>query len=223
MKINIAIDGPSAAGKSTIANMLAEKLDYIHLDTGAMYRCVGLYAYQNNIGYKDYRRLYHALKKIDVQFDSWGNVYLNGNDVTKEIRKDYVSLAASDVSTIKCVRADMVTRQQKFAADKGIIMDGRDIGTVVLKDAEIKFYLTASAESRARRRYLEEVEKGNTVDFDKLVDEINQRDYQDVHRVNSPLTQAEDAILVDSSDMNIDEVVAFCMDIINEKFPEGVK
>ncbi len=222
MRINIAIDGPSAAGKSTIADLLAEQFNYIHLDTGAMYRCVALAAKRAGIAYKDYRRLYHLLKKTEITFDPQGRVYLNGEDVSEEIRTNEISLASSDVSTIKCVRADLVRRQQDFAAKKGIIMDGRDIGTVVLKDAEVKIYLTASAESRARRRYLQDKEKGIEQDFDKLVEEINARDYQDIHRTNSPLRRAEDALYVDTSDMNIPETIAYINKLIEEKIPEGV-
>ena len=187
-----------------------------------MYRCVALACKRKEIAYKDYRRIFPLLKKTDISFDSSGKVYLNGEDVSEEIRTNEISLAASDVSTLKCVRKDLVRRQQEFAAKKGIIMDGRDIGTVVLKDAEVKIYLTASAESRAQRRYLQEKEKGIELDFNQLVEEINARDYQDIHRTNSPLRQAEDALYVDTSDMNISETIAYINKLIKEKIPEGV-
>lgn len=206
-KINIAIDGPSAAGKSSIAIALCEKLGYIHLDTGSMYRAVGLYAKENNINPKDEETLKEKLKDIKIDFDSLGHIYLNDEDVSDKIRTNEISLYASDVGTLLSVRQDMVARQKEFAINKGVIMDGRDIGTVVLKDAELKIFLTASSETRAQRRYLQNKENGIESNFEDLVKEIEERDYQDTHRENSPLVQAEDAILVDTSDMTISEAV----------------
>ena len=222
MLINIAIDGPSAAGKSTIADILAEEMGYIHLDTGAMYRCVALACLKNGIDCKDEERVKKILPETEISFDPQGNVYLNKENVSKEIRQDAVSLRASDVSTLLSVREDLVNRQKEFARNKGIIMDGRDIGTVVLKDAEVKVFLTASSASRAERRYLQNQQKGIQSDFDQLVREIEERDYQDSHREHSPLKQAEDAILIDSSNMSVQEVAQAVRDIINGKFPEGV-
>ena len=222
MRINIAIDGPSAAGKSTIAKRLASSLNYIHLDTGAMYRSVALAARRANVDLKDEETIKTLLPNIDISFDSLGHVFINGEDVSEAIRTNENSLAASAVSTLLSVRQDLVSRQQKFAAAKGIIMDGRDIGTVVLPDAELKVFMTASAESRAERRYKENLSKGIESDFDQLVKEINDRDYQDSHRENSPLKQAEDAILLDTSNLSIDEVVDAINQMLNERFPEGV-
>jgi len=222
MRINIAIDGPSAAGKSTIAKRLAKKYNYIHLDTGAMYRCIALACKMADVAWKDEEEVKKLLPQSKISFDALGNVYLNGENVTRRIREKDMSMGASDVSTLLSVREDLVARQKDFAKNKGIIMDGRDIGTVVLKDAEIKIFLTASPASRAMRRYKENMEKGIPCDFDALVRDIEERDYQDTHREHSPLTQAEDAVLVDTSEMSIEEVVDTISNIIETKFPEGV-
>ncbi|MBR2685983.1 MAG: (d)CMP kinase [Erysipelotrichaceae bacterium] len=222
MRINIAIDGPSAAGKSTIAKRLAKKYNYIHLDTGAMYRCIALACKMADVAWKDEEEVKKLLPQSKISFDALGNVYLNGENVTRRIREKDMSMGASDVSTLLSVREDLVARQKDFAKNKGIIMDGRDIGTVVLKDAEIKIFLTASPASRAMRRYKENMEKGIPCDFDALVKDIEERDYQDTHREQSPLTQAEDAVLVDTSEMSIEEVVDTISNIIETKFPEGV-
>lgn len=214
-KINIAIDGPSAAGKSTIAKKVCELLNYVHLDTGAMYRCVGLKAKLNNISYEDEEALCAMLKNTEIVLTPDGKIFMDGEDVSEEIRADDVSLAASDVSKHKNVRSDLVKRQQEMAKDKGFIMDGRDIGTVVLKDAELKIYLTASAESRALRRYKQNIELGLPVtDVETIAEEIRQRDYQDMHRENSPLTKAEDAIELDTSDLTIEESVEAVMSYV---------
>ncbi len=214
-KINIAIDGPSAAGKSTIAKKVCELLNYVHLDTGAMYRCVGLKAKLNNISYEDEEALCEMLKNTEIVLTPDGKIFMDGEDVSEEIRADDVSLAASDVSKHKNVRSDLVKRQQEMAKDKGFIMDGRDIGTVVLKDAELKIYLTASAESRALRRYKQNIELGLPVtDVETIAEEIRQRDYQDMHRENSPLTKAEDAIELDTSDLTIEESVGAVMSYV---------
>ena len=214
-KINIAIDGPSAAGKSTIAKKVCELLNYVHLDTGAMYRCVGLKAKLNNISYEDEEALCEMLKNTEIVLTPDGKIFMDGEDVSEEIRADDVSLAASDVSKHKNVRSDLVKRQQEMAKDKGFIMDGRDIGTVVLKDAELKIYLTASAESRALRRYKQNIELGLPVtDVETIAEEIRQRDYQDMHRENSPLTKAEDAIELDTSDLTIEESVEAVMSYV---------
>ena len=222
MLINIAIDGPSAAGKSTIADILAEELNYIHLDTGAMYRCIALACKKAGIGYKDEEKVKEILPESVISFDSFGHVFLNEENVSKAIREEEISLGASDVSTLLSVRKDLVARQKQFAINKGIIMDGRDIGTVVLKDAEVKIFMTASAQSRALRRYLQNKNKGVVCDFDELVKEIEERDYQDSHREHSPLKQAEDAVRIDTSDMSIQDVVDRVKGIIAEKYPEGV-
>ena len=206
-KINIAIDGPSAAGKSTIAKRLCQKLGYIHLDTGAMYRCTALKCIKNNIPLDDEERVVAMLKETDIVLTPEGQVFLDGEDVSKAIREDAVSMAASDVSKLQNVRKELVARQQKMAEAKGFIMDGRDIGTVVLTDAEVKIYMTASALARAKRRYKQNIDAGiETSDVETLVKEIEARDYQDMHREHSPLKKAEDAVEIDTSDLTIEEV-----------------
>ena len=206
-KINIAIDGPSAAGKSTIAKRLCQKLGYIHLDTGAMYRCTALKCIKNNIPLDDEERVVEMLKDTDIVLTPEGQVFLDGEDVSKAIREDAVSMAASDVSKLQNVRKELVARQQKMAEAKGFIMDGRDIGTVVLTDAEVKIYMTASALARAKRRYKQNIDAGiETSDVETLVKEIEARDYQDMHREHSPLKKAEDAVEIDTSDLTIEEV-----------------
>lgn len=208
MRINIAIDGPSAAGKSTIAKELCKKLGYVHLDTGAMYRCVSLKATESGISLEDETKLTEMLEHTSIELKSDGSVYLDGKDVSKEIRSDENSLAASNVSKLKKVREDLVLRQQAMAKDKGFIMDGRDIGTVVLKDAELKIYMTASPYARAKRRYDQDVLLGlKPNSIETIAKEIEARDYQDMHRENSPLTKAADAIEIDTSDLTIEEVV----------------
>jgi len=218
--INIAIDGPSASGKSTVADELCRILGYKHLDTGAMYRCVALKVTEDKVDINKTKKLKEVLNTISIDFDEEGHVYLNGEDVTAKIRTDEISMAASNVSTKKEVREFLVAAQQEIARNKGYIMDGRDIGTVVLLDAELKIFLTASVEARAKRRYLENKEKGMNPDMQTLKNEIIARDYQDTHRKNSPLRQAEDAILIDSSDMSKAEVVDECMRLVNKLIEE---
>lgn len=217
MKINIAIDGPSAAGKSSIADILASKLSYVHLDTGAMYRAVAYYLIQNGIKLDDEEKIVTALKDISLKINNDGRVYINGEDVTDMLRTESISLAASDVSKYDAVRKYLVSLQQEIAASKGYILDGRDIGTVVLKDAEVKIYLVASSEERAKRRVSQNVAKGIACDYDKVLDDIKKRDYQDMHRAISPLTKAQDAIEIDTSDLTIDEVVDYILQIVNSK------
>ncbi len=217
MKINIAIDGPSAAGKSSIADILASKLSYVHLDTGAMYRAVAYYLIQNGIKLDDEEKIVAALKDISLKINNDGRVYINGEDVTDMLRTESISLAASDVSKYDAVRKYLVSLQQEIAASKGYILDGRDIGTVVLKDAEVKIYLVASSEERAKRRVSQNAAKGIACDYDKVLDDIKKRDYQDMHRAISPLTKAQDAIEIDTSDLTIDEVVDYILQIVNSK------
>ena len=207
MKINIAIDGPSAAGKSTIAKKLAEKLGYVHLDTGAMYRCTALKAVRSGIALDDEASVCAMLEDTDIRLLSTGEVFMDGEDVSQAIRTDENSLAASAVSKLPKVREELVRRQQKMAEEKGYIMDGRDIGTVVLKDAEVKIFMTASPEARAERRYKQNIEKGiPTSDIATIAEEIRQRDYEDTHRAASPLKKADDATEIDTSYMTIEEV-----------------
>lgn len=207
MAINIAIDGPSAAGKSTIAKRLAEKLHYVHLDTGAMYRCTAYKAVVNHISLDDEQAVCKMLKNTNITLTSDGRVFLDGNDVSAAIRTDEMSLAASAVSKLGQVRSDLVKRQQEMAAAKGFIMDGRDIGTVVLKDAEVKVFMTASPEARAERRYNQNIlNQIPTSDIATIAEEIRKRDYDDTHRANSPLRKADDAVEIDTSNMTIDQV-----------------
>lgn len=206
MKINIAIDGPSAAGKSTIAKRVALALGYKHLDTGAMYRCVGYQAGKLGVNMDDEVQLCHMLDDMSIDFDSEHHVFINGEDVSQKIRENEVSMAASQVSAHPKVRSRLVALQQKIAESKGYILDGRDIGTVVLPDAECKIYMIASVEARAKRRYQEYLDKEIEADFQTIYKDIEQRDYQDMHRAASPLCKSEDAVEIDTSDMNIEEV-----------------
>lgn len=207
MKINIAIDGPSAAGKSTIARKLAEKMHYVHLDTGAMYRCTGMKAKKTGIDLEDEKALCAMLQKTQILLTPEGKVFLDGKDVTSLIRTDEISLAASAVSKHPEVRKDLVARQQQMAKAGGFIMDGRDIGTVVLPDAQVKVFMTASAAARAKRRYDQNIASGiPSESLEEITKEIEQRDYQDTHRSASPLTQATGAVVIDTSDMTIQQV-----------------
>ena len=217
MKINIAIDGPSGAGKSSISNILAEKLGYVHLDTGAMYRSVAYAALKRNIALDDEDKVVEMISKLDLNMNPDGTVICDGEDVTKKIREPNMSMAASNVSKLKKVRAALVKMQQKIASNKGFILDGRDIGTVVLTDAELKVFLTASPEERTKRRVLQNEKNGIISDYKKLYDEIIARDFQDSHRENSPLKKADDAIEIDSTNMTEDEVVNKFLELINNK------
>ena len=216
MKINIAIDGPSAAGKSTISDIIANKLGYIHLDTGAMYRAVAYKALKENLEIDDEENIVKMINKMDLKQTPDGKIFLDGEDVSEAIRTNEMSMGASNVSKLKNVRKALVAMQQKIAENGGYILDGRDIGTVVLTDAPVKIYMVASAEARANRRVIQNKEKGIEADYDLILEDINKRDYQDSHRENSPLKQADDAILIDTSDLTIDEVVDKIMVLINE-------
>lgn len=207
MRINIAIDGPSAAGKSTIAKTCAKMLGYSHLDTGAMYRCVAYKAKQVGIDWTDEIKLGEMIDSMKISFDSAGNVYIDDVNVSIEIRTNDMSMGASNVSKLQLVREKLVKMQQEIAKEKGYILDGRDIGTVVLPDAELKIYLVASSVARADRRIKEYIQKGIPFDRDEVIADIEKRDYQDSHREHSPLKKADDAIEIDSSYLTIDEVV----------------
>ena len=216
MKINIAIDGPSAAGKSTIAKRLAKALGYSHLDTGAMYRCVGYLAAQRGIDLHDEDALTEMTASMWIRFDSEGHVFLNEEDVSAAIRENRVSMLASSVSVHPRVRKLLVDMQRQMALDKGVIMDGRDIGTVVLPDAELKIFMVASVEARARRRYQEYLDKHIEADYDTICEDIKKRDDQDMHRAASPLTKAADAHEIDTSDMSIEEVCAAILNLVEK-------
>lgn len=205
-KIIVAVDGPSSSGKSTIAKAIAKAVGYNYIDTGAMYRAVALYALRNDIAPQD---LLPHLDQINIAFtrveDGSQHTLLNGEDVEKQIRTLEVGNMASQVSPIKEVRAFLVAQQQAMGKEKGIVMDGRDIGTVVFPQAELKLFITASPEVRAMRRYKELVGKGEKPVFEDVVADINDRDYRDTHRAESPLRQAEDAILYDNSGMELED------------------
>ena len=207
MKINIAIDGPGAAGKSTIAKCLAKKLNYVHLDTGAMYRSTAYKALQNHISLEDEEAVCKMLENTKIQLATDGSIFLDGEDVSDKIRTNEISLDASLVSKLANVRRMLVERQQEMAKEKGFIMDGRDIGTVVLKDAEVKIYMTATPMARAKRRYEQNIAKNiPTGSIEEIAREIAERDLQDMTRENSPLKKADDAVEIDTSDMSIEEV-----------------
>ena len=212
---NIAIDGPAGAGKSTIAKMAAKKLDFIYVDTGAMYRCVAYYLVSHQIDLSDSQALDQALDSIHISFQG-KQVFLNDVDVSKEIRTNEISMFSSKVATNPSVRKKMVTLQQEVAKDKGYILDGRDICTVVLPDAEVKIYMDASAKARAERRYKEYISQGIQADYETIYQDIVARDYQDSHREISPLVQAKDAIRIDTSNLTIEEVVKEVLELVRK-------
>lgn len=220
MKINIAIDGPSASGKSTIAKRLAKRLGYVHLDTGAMYRGCAYKARALGYTIDDEDKIAEMLKTTEFAFDPTGRLILDNVDVTEEIRKKDMDILTSSISALAKVRTELVRRQQEMAKTKGFILDGRDIGTVVLRDAEVKIYQTASSESRAMRRFEENVIKQRSGTYEEILDELKIRDHQDTSRSNSPLRKATDAIEVDTSHMTIEEVVAKIEGIVLNKINE---
>ena len=210
MSHNVAIDGPAGAGKSTIAKRIARRLGYIYVDTGAMYRAMAYSLIQNQVDAADKEAIAAACQHADISIcyqDGEQVVLLNGENVNAYLRTEAVGNMASVSSVVPEVRKKLVELQQKLARETDVVMDGRDIGTVVLPDADVKVYLTASVETRAKRRFLELQEKGEPADLAKIAADIEDRDYRDMHRDISPLRQAEDATLVDSSDMTIDQVV----------------
>ena len=219
MSINVAIDGPAGAGKSTIAKRVAKEKGYIYVDTGAMYRAMALYFIRKEIDAKDEEKINEACVDADISIayeDGIQVVLLNGENVNGLIRTEQVGNMASATSVYGNVRKKLVELQQKLAAKENVVMDGRDIGTVVLPDAEVKVYLTASSAERAKRRFLELQAKGEEADIVKIEKDIIERDHRDMTRDISPLKQADDAILVDSSGMTIDEVVDKIMSLIDK-------
>lgn len=220
MSINVAIDGPAGAGKSTIARQLAKKFGYVYVDTGAMYRAMAYYFLNHGINSEDENRIAEACQDVDVTIAYEGGeqqVILNGENITGSIRTEEVGNMASATSVYPVVRTKLVELQRKLAESTNVIMDGRDIGTCVLPNAQVKIYLTASSGTRAKRRYDELTAKGVSCDLAEIEKDIIDRDYRDMHRETSPLKQAEDAILVDSSEMNIEEVVEAIAAIVTEK------
>ena len=218
--INIAIDGPAGAGKSTIAKAVAKSLKIIYLDTGAMYRATAYFALQNNIPVNDadaVTKMFENFNMDIVYEDGAQQILVNGINTTPYLREHYMSKAASDISALPVVRYKMVDLQREFAKTHDVVLDGRDIGTFVLPDANCKFFMTATPEERANRRYKELIEKGQTVDYDTLLKDIIQRDYNDSHREVAPLKQADDALLLDTTNMTIDEVIAAVKKVVEEK------
>ena len=222
--MNIAIDGPVGAGKSSIAKLVAERLSFIYIDTGAMYRTMALYFMNRGINTKDQMLVESRCEEIDIRIhyeNGEQQIFLNGENVSVEIREEQVGNEASVVASYGKVREKLVALQRSMAASSDVIMDGRDIGTVVLPDADVKIYLTASSAVRAERRYKELTEKGAVCDLKKIEEDIKIRDYQDMNREISPLKQAEDAVLVDSSDMTIDQVIEEIISIVEKKRSNG--
>lgn len=220
MVVNIAIDGPAGAGKSTIARQLAAGLGYIYVDTGALYRAVGVNAMRKGADTKNADEVTATLADADVSLrfvEGEQRVFLGEEDVSLAIRTPEASMAASNVSAIPAVREFLFDLQRNIAAVNNCIMDGRDIGTVVLPNAQVKIFLTASAEVRAKRRYDELLAKGMQADYAQVLEEMIQRDYQDSHRAIAPLKQADDAVLVDTSDMNLTQVLEELNRIVKEK------
>lgn len=218
---NIAIDGPAGAGKSTIAKIAAKKLGFIYVDTGAMYRAMALYFIRNNIDGKDEVAISEACPKIDISIEYQNSeqvVLLNGENVNAFIRTEQVSMMTSDISKYATVRSKLLDIQRNLAATKDVIMDGRDIGTCVLPNADTKIYLTASTSERARRRYKEQIESGISCDIEQIERDIAARDEQDMNREIAPLKQAEDAVLIDSSNLTINEAV----DAVINTYKKGV-
>lgn len=219
--INIAIDGPSGAGKSSIAKAVSKKLGYIYVDTGALYRSIGLNAVRCGVeDTKNEALVVPTLEKANVSLrfiNGEQRVFLGDDDVSEAIRQNEISMAASNVSAIPRVREFLFSLQRDIAEKNNCIMDGRDIGTVVLPDAKIKIFLTASSKERATRRFKELSEKGQTVDFNTLLKEIEERDYQDSHRETAPLKKADDAVLVDTTGVSFDEAVEMILNIVTKR------
>lgn len=206
---NVAIDGPAGAGKSTIAKRVAREKNYIYVDTGAMYRAMALYLLRLGVSPEDSDKIAKACMQADISIEYQKGeqvVLLNGENVNAFLRAEEVGNMASYSSAVPAVREKLVELQRKLAKTTDVVMDGRDIASVVLPDADVKVYLTASSHTRAKRRYMELIEKGETADLEKIEQDIIERDYRDMHREHSPLVQAEDAVLIDSSNLTIEEV-----------------
>ena len=221
---SVAIDGPSGAGKSTLAKAVAAKLDILYVDTGAIYRTIGCYVKEKGVHPRDNEAVIALLPEIHIEMryaeDGLQHMILNGKDVTTEIRQNEISQYASDVSAIPEVRTFLLEMQRQFARENSVIMDGRDIGTVVLPDAEVKVFLTAPLAERARRRFVELEQRGTPRAYENVLREMEQRDYNDSHRAAAPLRQAEDAVLLDTGELNFDESLAALLAIIRKKVGE---
>ena len=221
---SVAIDGPSGAGKSTLAKAVAAKLDILYVDTGAIYRTIGCYVKEKGVHPRDNEAVIALLPEIHIEMryaeDGLQHMILNGKDVTTEIRQNEISQYASDVSAIPEVRAFLLEMQRQFARENSVIMDGRDIGTVVLPDAEVKVFLTAPLAERARRRFVELEQRGTPRAYEDVLREMEQRDYNDSHRAAAPLRQAEDAVLLDTGELDFAESLEALLAIIRKKVEE---
>lgn len=220
--MNVAIDGPVGAGKSTIAKECAKRLGFIYVDTGALYRAVGLFCKRNGIEISQENadtvdKAINSGLKLEIKLENGTQlVFMNGENVSEEIRLPEISMAASAVSALGCVRSFLLDTQRKVAAENNVIMDGRDIGTVILPDAQVKIFITAKPEIRAKRRYDELIAKGIDAKFEDVLSDLNTRDYNDSHRAESPLKQAEDAVLLDTSDFDFEQSVGAVIDLIKK-------
>ena len=223
MNYRIALDGPSGAGKSTIAKRLSAELGFVYVDTGAMYRTVGLYCLQNNVDIDDEAAVGAVLGNINIELkyiDGEQRILLNGTDVSKDIRLNEVSMAASKTSAYKAVRAFLLDAQRNVAKTQSVIMDGRDIGTVVLPDAEIKIFIVGDATVRAKRRHKELLEKGQNISLQEVLEDIITRDHNDTNRAEAPLKQAKDAVLLDTTYKNFDEAYEAVLEIVKSKMAQ---
>lgn len=224
--ISIAIDGPSGSGKSSISKVLAKKLGFISLDTGALYRTIAYFLKNRNVNYKDENSVTQNLQYINMNLrylNSSQRVFLNDKDVTNDIRSEEISMISSHISAMPCVRNYLLEFQRNMAKKHNIIMDGRDIGTVILPDADVKIFLTASPEVRAKRRYLQLIESGEKAEYNAIVADVIKRDFNDTHRKISPLKQANDAIFFDSSEYDFEQTVDNLLKIIKERIPREAK
>jgi cytidylate kinase len=217
--IRVAIDGPGGTGKSSIAKAVAARLGLEYIDTGAMYRAMGLKSLRMGVSPEDVEAVEKMLEDTVLDFND-NHMYLDGEDVSGLIRTNEISMAASNISKLPCVRAKADALSKHLASTRNVIMEGRDIGTIVIPDAEVKIFMTAAPEVRAKRRYLQLLDAGKPADYDQIFDEIQQRDYQDSHRDYHPLKQADDAVLLDTSDMSKEENIEAVIDLIREKTGE---
>lgn len=221
--ITIAIDGPSGSGKSTISKIIAKKIGFINVDTGALYRTIAYFFLENKINYKEKSEVLKNLNNISVSLKNENfsqTIFLNGVDVTQKIRTNEISMVSSEISVIPEVRQFLLKLQRDIAKENNVVIDGRDIGTVVLPNADVKIFLTADPKVRAKRRYNQLISKGQSTTFDEILELINKRDYNDIHRKISPLKKADDAILVDNSNLNQQDTVYKLIEIIKKK---GIK